>query len=269
MLSPSLVVLFPAPLTWTTSCSQADPARLLSCPNFPKANDMETWNWPGFFGYLFNSYILGGVVTTIWLTVVSLIGGLVLGFILALMRRSPVQLVKMAARFYIWLFRGTPLLVQLIIIYTALPQLGIRFSVVEAALLGLALNEAAYLAEIIRSGIEAVPEGQTRAGRALGMTERKIMRHIVMPQAFKVIIPPLGNSVNGLLKTTSVTSVISMEELLRRTQVLIQEKFMVLELFAVAAIYYLVLTTLWDLVQRRIEKRFGRSTAHVSLAEQR
>lgn len=230
---------------------------------------MSHWNWPGFFDYLFNPFILGGVVTTIWLTVVSLICGLALGFALALMRRSQFTLLQLLAKLYIWLFRGTPLLVQLIVIYTALPQMGIRFSVVEAALLGLALNEAAYLAEIIRAGIEAVPEGQTRAARALGMTERQIMRHIVMPQAFKVIIPPLGNSVNGLLKTTSVTSVISMEELLRRTQVLIQEKFMVLELFAVAAIYYLLLTTLWDFFQRRIEKRFGQSDARLSIADKR
>jgi polar amino acid transport system permease protein len=230
---------------------------------------MSHWNWPGFFDYLFNPFILGGVVTTIWLTVVSLICGLALGFALALMRRSQFTLLKLLAKLYIWLFRGTPLLVQLIVIYTALPQMGVRFSVVEAALLGLALNEAAYLAEIIRAGIEAVPEGQTRAARALGMTEHQIMRHIVMPQAFKVIIPPLGNSVNGLLKTTSVTSVISMEELLRRTQVLIQEKFMVLELFAVAAIYYLLLTTLWDFFQRRIEKRFGQSDARLSIADKR
>ncbi|MDP2699785.1 amino acid ABC transporter permease [Thalassospira sp.] len=230
---------------------------------------MQIWNWSGFFSYLINPYILNGVLTTIWLTVVSLIGGLVLGFVVALMRRSNLRLVTVFAKFYIWLFRGTPLLVQLIVIYTALPQLGIRFSVIEAALLGLALNEAAYLAEIIRAGIDAVPDGQSRAGRALGMTERSIMRHIVMPQAFKVIIPPLGNSVNGLLKTTSVTSVISMEELLRRTQVLIQEKFMVLELFAVAAIYYLLLTTLWDFVQRRIEKKFGQSTQKLSLEDQR
>ena len=234
-----------------------------------KFSRMQIWNWSGFFSYLFNPYILNGVLTTVWLTVVSLIGGLFLGFVIALMRRSEMGLMTGIAKFYIWLFRGTPLLVQLIVIYTALPQMGIRFSVIEAALLGLALNEAAYLAEIIRAGINAVPEGQTRAGRALGMTERSIMRHIVMPQAFKIIIPPLGNSVNGLLKTTSVTSVISMEELLRRTQVLIQEKFMVLELFAVAAIYYLLLTTVWDFVQRRIEKKFGQSTKQLSLDEQR
>jgi polar amino acid transport system permease protein len=173
------------------------------------------------------------------------------------------------AKAYIWLFRGTPLLVQLIAIYTALPLFGIKFTVIEAALLGLALNEAAYLAEIIRAGIEAVPEGQTRAARALGMTERQIMRYIVMPQAFKVIIPPLGNSVNGLLKTTSVTSVISVEELLRRTQVLIQERFMVLELFAVAAIYYLFLTTLWDFFQNHIEKRLGQAGSRLSVDEKR
>lgn len=230
---------------------------------------MSVWNWSGFFNYLTNAYILEGVFTTVWLTCVSLLCGLVLGFVIALMRRSKLRAMRAIAWFYIWLFRGTPLLVQLIVIYTALPQLGIRFSVIEAALIGLALNEAAYLAEIIRAGIEAVPEGQSRAARALGMTERQIMRYIIMPQAFKVIIPPLGNSVNGLLKTTSVTSVISMEELLRRTQVLIQEKFMVLELFAVAALYYLILTTLWDFVQRRIERRFGQSTAAVNLTEKR
>lgn len=230
---------------------------------------MSVWNWSGFFNYLTNAYILEGVFTTVWLTCVSLLCGLVLGFVIALMRRSKLRAMRGIAWFYIWLFRGTPLLVQLIVIYTALPQLGIRFSVIEAALIGLALNEAAYLAEIIRAGIEAVPEGQSRAARALGMTERQIMRYIIMPQAFKVIIPPLGNSVNGLLKTTSVTSVISMEELLRRTQVLIQEKFMVLELFAVAALYYLILTTLWDFVQRRIERRFGQSTAAVGLTEKR
>ena len=230
---------------------------------------MSFWSWSGFFGYLFNPFILGGVATTIWLTAIALICGLVLGFAVAMMRRSPLKPVCAAAKFYIWLFRGTPLLVQLIVIYTALPQIGIKFSVVEAALLGLTLNEAAYLAEIIRAGIEAVPKGQSSAARALGMTERRIMRHIVMPQAFKVIIPPLGNSVNGLLKTTSVTSVISMEELLRRTQVLIQEKFLVLELFAVAAIYYLILTTAWDFVQRRIERKFGEPTAAVKMNQKR
>lgn len=227
---------------------------------------MQIWNWSGFFDYLTNPFILNGAVTTLWLTAVSIIGGLILGFILALMKLSKSRLLSTPASAYIWLFRGTPLLVQLIVIYTGLPQLGIKLSVVESALIGLTLNEAAYLAEIVRSGISAVSEGQVRAARALGMRESQIMRYIVLPQALRIIVPPLGNSVNGLLKTTSVTSVISMEELLRRTQVLIQEHFMVLELFAVAAIYYLAMTTAWEFIQRRIERHFGQAYQQVSSA---
>ena len=139
-----------------------------------------------------------------------------------------------------------------------------RFSVWEAALLGLSLNEAAYLSEILRAGILAVPKGQREAALALGLRRGQVFRLVTWPQALRIVIPPLGNSVNGLLKTTSVASVISVDELLRRTQVLIQERFMVLELFLVAALYYLVLTTLWDLVQRRLERRFGRGYANES-----
>jgi polar amino acid transport system permease protein len=147
--------------------------------------------------------------------------------------------------------------------------MGIRLSVIQAALIGLTLNEAAYLAEIVRAGISAVPAGQRNAAQAVGFRNYQVMLYIILPQAFRIIIPPLGNSINSLLKMTSITSVISMEELLRRTQILIQEKFMVLELFAVAAIYYLTLTTLWDFVQRRIEARVNRGhKASVSLAEQ-
>ncbi|WP_131115497.1 amino acid ABC transporter permease [Lichenihabitans psoromatis] len=222
---------------------------------------MNAWDWSGFFEYLVNPYILAGAWATLWLTAVSMVCGLALGFVLAMMRRSRVLPVSAPAGFYVWLFRGTPLLVQLIVIYTGLPQLGIKFGVIQSALIGLSLNEAAYLAEIIRAGIGAVPQGQVRAARALGMKERQIMQHIVLPQAFRIILPPLGNSVNGLLKTTSITSVISMEELLRRTQLLIQEKFEVLELFTVAALYYLVMTTAWQLVQRRLELYAGRADA--------
>lgn len=222
---------------------------------------MTVWDWAGFFEYLVNPYILAGAWATLWLTAVSMAFGLGLGFVLALLRRSRRRFLAAPAGFYIWLFRGTPLLVQLIVIYTGLPQLGIKFGVIESALIGLSLNEAAYLAEIIRAGIGAVPAGQVRAARALGMRERQIMRYIVLPQALRIVIPPLGNSVNGLLKTTSITSVISMEELLRRTQVLIQEQFEVLELFSVAALYYLAMTTAWQLVQRRLELYAGRSDA--------
>lgn len=219
---------------------------------------MQGFNWAGFFGYLGNLYLFEGALTTVWLTAVSITAGLALGFLLALMRLSRARLLRLPALFYIWLFRGTPLLVQLIVIYTGLPQFGIRLSVVESALLGLSLNEAAYLAEVVRAGIEAVPTGQVKAAQALGLRDRQVMRYVVLPQALRIIVPPLGNSVNGLLKTTSITSVISMEELLRRTQILIQERFMVLELFAVAAVYYLLMTTAWDFAQRRIERHFGR-----------
>jgi len=180
---------------------------------------------------------------------------------------SNYKWLVLLAKGYIWIFRGTPLLVQLIIIYTGLPQLGIKFTVMESALLGLVLNEAAYLAEIIRGGILGVTPGQSSAARALGLNSVQTMLYVVLPQAIRIIIPALGNSVNGLLKTTSVTSVISMEELLRKTQILIQEKFLVLELFAVAAIYYLLLTSLWDVIQRRIEARYGRAYKSISISE--
>ncbi len=184
-----------------------------------------------------------------------------LGVVLALMRLSKHRGIAGAAATYCWLFRGTPLLVQLLIIYTGLPLFGVRFSVTQAALLGLSLNEAAYLSEIVRAGILAIGKGQKEAGLALGLKPTQVFRTITWPQAMRIIIPPLGNSVNGLLKTTSVASVISMEELLRRTQILIQEKFLVLELFIAAAVWYLVMTTCWELVQRQLEARYGRAYA--------
>ncbi len=219
---------------------------------------MQIWSWSGFFDYLLNPFLLEGAVTTLWLTAASLSAGLLLGIGLAVMRLSGNPALSGIAAFYCWVFRGTPLLVQLLIIYTGLPLFGLRFSVVQAALLGLALNEAAYLSETVRAGILAVARGQREAALALGLRRFQVFRLVIWPQALRIIIPPLGNSVNGLLKTTSVASVISMEELLRRTQILIQERFLVLELFMVAAVYYLAMTTAWDFVQRRLEKRYGR-----------
>jgi polar amino acid transport system permease protein len=219
---------------------------------------VQIWSWSGFFDYLLNPFLLEGAVTTLWLTAASLSAGLVLGIGLAVMRLSGSRVLSGIAGFYCWVFRGTPLLVQLLIIYTGLPLFGLRFSVVQAALLGLALNEAAYLSETVRAGILAVARGQREAALALGLRRIQVFRLVIWPQALRIIIPPLGNSVNGLLKTTSVASVISMEELLRRTQILIQERFLVLELFMVAALYYLAMTTAWDFVQRRLEKRYGR-----------
>jgi polar amino acid transport system permease protein len=206
---------------------------------------MKVWNWEGFWSYFTNLYLLEGALWTIGLTVSTLILGGMVGLLLAVMRLSKHKALSRAAEVYVWIFRGTPLLVQLIIIYTGLPQLGlVRFSVIEAAVIGLALNEAAYLSEILRGGILSVAKGQTEAARALGLKPYQIFRLVVLPQALRVIIPPLGNSVNGLLKTTSIASVISMEEV---------------EVFMVVAIIYLVMTTCWDFVQRRIEAYYGRA----------
>ena len=136
-----------------------------------------------------------------------------------------------------------------------------RQGVLNSALIGLGLNEGAYLAEIIRSGVLAVPKGQFEAARAIGMTWPKTMRVVVMPQALRIIIPPLGNAFNGLMKTSSLASVISLEELLRRTELLVQVQFKVLEIFLVAAFYYLVLTTVWSVIQGWLEAYASRSVA--------
>jgi polar amino acid transport system permease protein len=125
-------------------------------------------------------------------------------------------------------------------------------------MVALISNEAAYMAEIIRGGFLAIPPGQTDAAKALGLNRWQILVKIQLPQAVRIILPAVGNSVNGLLKATSIASVISMEELMRRSEMIMQLKFDVLEVFAAAAIDYLVLTTLWDQVQKRLEKRFNR-----------
>lgn len=222
---------------------------------------MTAWDWDAFGRYLLSPYLLEGAWTTVWLSVVTMVLGLALGLGAAVMNLSRHRALRAVAHFYLWIMRGTPLLVQLIIIYTGLPQIGIRLTVVQSALLGLSLNEGAYLSEIIRAGILSVPRGQFDAARALGMPYRTLMRIVVLPQAARVIIPPLGNNFNGLLKTTSITSVISMEELLRRGQMLIQVDFRVLEIFVVAALYYLAMISLWNVLQRKLEAHFGRSVA--------
>lgn len=223
------------------------------------------WSWPYFFEYLTNGLMLRGAWTTVWLSVISMILGLGLGVVAAMMKMYGNTIVRYVAEFYIWLFRGTPILIQLIIIYTGLPQIGIRLNVVESAILGLALNEGAYLAEIIRAGIMSVDKGQNDAARSVGMTWRQRMYYVILPQATRTIIPPLGNQFNGMLKTTSLASVISMEELMRSAQMLAQVNFRVLEVYLVAAIWYLVLVSIWGLIQTRIEahyeKPFGPSAA--------
>ena len=219
------------------------------------------FNVDAFLSYLINPYLLGGVGITIGLTISTILIGLALALPLALASMSTNKLLRAPAKFYIWVFRGTPLLVQIVIIYTGLPQLGVRFDVLTSAILALSLNEAAYLSETIRAGFSAVAKGQIEAAKALSLSKFATLRLVTLPQVIRIIIPPLGNSVNGLLKATSLASVISMEELMRRSQVLMQAKFEVLELYCVAAVFYLVLTSLWDVVQRRLEKHYGKGYA--------
>ena len=147
----------------------------------------------------------------------------------------------------------------MVMIYSGLPQIGIRFGVLTSVIVALVLNEAAYMAEIIRGGFLAIPVGQRDAAKALGLSRWQVMSKVLLPQATRVVLPALGNSVNGLLKATSIASVISMEELMRRSEMVMQVKFDVLEVFAAAAVLYLVLTTLWDQIQRRLERRFNRA----------
>jgi polar amino acid transport system permease protein len=216
------------------------------------------WSWSSFWDFLISPYLLRGAWTTVWLTVAATAIGLLVGSAAALMKMAANPLLRWVASFYIWLWRATPLLVQLVILYTGLPQIGIRLTVVECALIGFGLNEAAYLAEVIRAGIRSVDRGQVEAAKALGMNYAKTMRIVVLPQAARVIVPPLGNQFNGMLKVSSLASVITMQELLRSAQQLAQLEFRVLEAYVAAAMYYIVLTTLWGEIQRRIEAALDR-----------
>lgn len=212
------------------------------------------WSWTSFFKYIHSIDILRGVWTTAWLTAVSMAAGIAIGLISALLLRLNHPITKALYGFYTTVVRGTPLLVQLVFVYSALPRFGIRLSVAESAILALSINEGAYVAEIMRAAIDSVHRGQMEAATALGMSYWKAMRVVILPQAARTAAPVIGNQVNSMLKATSLVSVISMEELFRTTEELIQSTFRVLELFAVASIYYLLLTAVWTLVQHWLER---------------
>lgn len=242
------------------------------------------FHWGVVGDYLFNSRVLHGVLVTVELTLISMAIGVVLGVILAVMRQSPNPIVSGASWLYIWFFRGTPLLLQIIFWYniTALfPKidLGVPFgpSVIHAngnalitsfvaALLGLGLNEGAYMAEIVRAGILAVGEGQSEAAASLGMSRLQTMRHVVLPQAMRVILPPTGNETISMLKNTSLVSVIAYTELLYSVQQIYDVTYQTIPLLIVAAIWYLAMTSVAYVGQYFIERRFGRG---FSRAEQR
>ena len=227
-------------------------------------------------GYLFERSILQGLLVTLELTVVAMLVGVVLGTVLAVMRLSENPLLRGAATAYVGLFRGTPILVQLLFWFflgTVLPQisLGIPFgpsfasvptntliTQFTAAILGLGLNEAAYMAEIVRAGIGSVDRGQTEAAQALGMSPLTTYRRVVLPQAGRLIVPPTANEAISMLKLTSLCLVIGLPELTTTAQLIYGRNFQQIPLLIVASIWYLVLTTLLTIVQTRIERRMSR-----------
>jgi polar amino acid transport system permease protein len=232
--------------------------------------------WDVVRHFLTQQLILQGIVTTLELTVLAMAIGISLGVVLAVMRLSPNPVVSAVSWFYIWFFRGTPVLVQIFFWFnlaSVLPYIGfgIPFTSIHwqaptnsliapflAATLGLGLNEAAYMAEIVRAGIISVEHGQAEAAQALGMTRMLLMRRIVLPQAMRVIIPPTGNETISMLKTTSLAFVASVPELFTRSQQIASANFRVIELAIVASIWYLAMTSILTVGQYYLERHFAR-----------
>ena len=242
------------------------------------------FDWSYFQQLLFHppSSFVQGAIRTIYLAVIGQALGVVLGLALALWRRSRRLPLRAFASGYIWLVRGTPLLVQAVIIYDGVTAVGLYSfntlrlgpvsipGVIQAAIITLALNEGAYMAEIMRAAIDSVDRGQAEAAESLGMRRRQAMRHVVLPQAMRVVIPPLGNEFNNMLKVTSVLSVISVPDLFLAAQNLNSATFRTFEIFLVAAIYYIAMTTVWSFIQSMIERRLashGGEIERVSLRE--
>jgi polar amino acid transport system permease protein len=239
----------------------------------------ENIEWGTVTDFVFDQRILDGLRNTLLISISAQLMGIVLGIVFAVMRLSDNWVLSGVSWFYIWLFRGTPVLVQLLVWY----NIGLVFSTVTiaipvidvtlystpinefmtpfmAALLGLGLNEGAYMAEIVRGGILSVDEGQTEAAHALGMSQRKTMGRIVLPQAMRVIIPPTGNEFISMLKLSSLASVVQFPELLRRSEDIYTRNLLVLELLFTVSIWYLLVTTVFSTGQFFLERRFARGT---------
>jgi polar amino acid transport system permease protein len=238
------------------------------------------FQWSIVDHYLFYGTILRGLVVTLELTAISMAIGIALGLVLAIMRLSPNPLLRTASWVYIWLFRGTPVYVQILFwgFFGALyPRLsvGLPFggpqlyhantnsviTIFVAAILGLGLNEAAYMSEIVRAGIQSVNEGQTEAAYALGMTRLATLRRIVLPQAMRLIIPPTGNETISMLKTTSLVSVIAVTELLYAAEQIYAVNYDTIQLLIVASIWYLVVTTVLSIGQYYVERHYRRGSS--------
>src|SRR5262247_2545093 len=208
-----------------------------------------------FFHYLTFSFLLEGMWLTLRVFLASMAGGLVRGLGIALMRLSPYRVVSGAAWFYVWLFRGTPVLLQLVFLFDALPYIGIVMPAVTTAIVGFALNEAAFSGEIIRGGILSVSRNQTLAAASLGMGSLLTLRRIVLPQAMRAILPAIGNDAISVLKGTSLASVIAVNELTLRSQQIVAQNFKFFPVFAAAGLMYLAVTTLISGAQLFFERR--------------
>ena len=239
------------------------------------------FQWHVVSNYLTAHSTLVGLWVTIELTVISMLIGVVLGTVLAVLRLSPNPLVTSASWGYVWFFRGTPVIVQILFwnfIAALYPQIsfGIPFgpalahgdanvlvSPFAAAILGLGLNEAAYMAEIVRAGILSVPPGQSDASLSLGLTRLQTLRAVVLPQAMRVIVPPTGNEVISMLKTSSLASVIAVTEVLYSVQIIYSRTFEQVPLLIVAVIWYLALTTVLSIGQFFLERHFARGSTRL------
>jgi polar amino acid transport system permease protein len=230
-----------------------------------------------FLNFVFNPSpaLIGGLIITIYVAVIAQIMGVVLGIFSALAGMSKQPVLRRISGVYVWFFRGTPVLVQIFLVYFGTPYLfggldlfpnhilvgGLDLSgAIMAGLVALGINEGAYMSEIVRAGILSVDPGQTEAAKSLGMTYRLTMSRIVLPQALRVIVPPLGNEFNNMIKTTSLLSIIAVGDLFRYAQIVNASTFHSFEAFFGVALYYLLLTTIWSWIQSRIERRVSQST---------
>jgi polar amino acid transport system permease protein len=203
-------------------------------------------------------FIIGGVGLTVLISVVSISFATLLALLGAFGRMSTNPYLNGLASLYVSLARGTPLIVQIYFVYLALPQVGIILPAIPAGLIALSFNYGAYLTEIFRAGIEAVGRGQREAAQALGMTERHLMRRIVLPQAFRIVIPAIGNEFIAMLKDSSLVSILAVEELLFRAQLVGRQNFRSLEALVIAASFYWILTILFSHFQQRLERWMAR-----------
>ncbi|MFG6149814.1 amino acid ABC transporter permease [Halobacillus sp. B23F22_1] len=203
-------------------------------------------------------FVLEGVPYTVLVAILSMALGLIIGFFLALARRSNTRLLRWPARLYISFMRGTPILVYLFVLYFGLPVLGITFSGPTAAVIGFGTNSAAYIAEINRASLASVARGQWEAARALGFTYWQTMRRIIVPQAIRIAIPPLANVFLDLLKATSLAAMIAVPEILNKAQIVAGRTNDSMTLYILAALIYWPLTMIFSTIQDYLERRYNR-----------